>query len=222
MTRSITTVAGLLRAPLMRSGAPLPMQIRLTSDGSATRRWSLGRRWGSGLRLPWIMLNPSTADDGADDPTLRRVIAFSWLWGFDGALVFNLFPFRSPHPSNLAAWVREDRYAPSEIKDGWTIIARAIEWSDAAMVAWGCPPGRIHYETQIAAENLFDEINGFGCSGDRSRVLKVFCLGKTGGGFPTHPMARGKHRVPNDARPIEFTPYPGTIVGLDRDIEARA
>ena len=219
---AITTVAGLLRAPLMRPGAPLPMQIRKTSEGSESRRWSLGRRWGPGLWLPWIMLNPSTADDGADDPTLRRVIAFSWLWGFDGALVFNLFPFRSPHPRALADWVRDDRYAPMEIKASWTLIAQAIERQDAAMVAWGCPPERIYYETQIAAENLFDEINGYGRSGDRDRVLKVFCLGKTAGGWPTHPMARGKHRIPNDARPVEFTPYPGTIVGLDKDVEVRA
>lgn len=31
-------------------------------------RYELGRRWGEGPLLPWIMLNPSTADALKDDP----------------------------------------------------------------------------------------------------------------------------------------------------------
>ena len=30
---------------------------------------------------------------------------------------------------------------------------------------------------------------------------ELHCLGKTASGAPTHPMARGKHRVPDTAQP---------------------
>jgi len=39
----------------------------------------------------WIMLNPSTADDIKDDPTIRRIIGFSKRWGYDGLYVCNLY-----------------------------------------------------------------------------------------------------------------------------------
>ena len=45
----------------------------------------------------WIMLNPSTADDIKDDPTLRRIIGFSKRWRYDGLYVCNLY-----------AWIETD------------------------------------------------------------------------------------------------------------------
>ena len=49
-------------------------------------RFALWRRWDSGPQVLFIMLNPSTADELADDPTVRRCIRFARDWRF-GSLV---------------------------------------------------------------------------------------------------------------------------------------
>lgn len=40
-------------------------------------RYALTRRWADGPTALFIMLNPSTADACADDPTIRRCIGFA-------------------------------------------------------------------------------------------------------------------------------------------------
>jgi hypothetical protein len=47
------------------------------------------------------MLNPSTADERRDDPTIRRCIGFSRARGFGGKTVVNLFALRTPEPRDL-------------------------------------------------------------------------------------------------------------------------
>ena len=37
---------------------------------------------------------------------------------------------------------------------------------------------------------------------------------------PTHPMARGRQSVPDDAVPTPLRRYPGTIVGLGDEVVA--
>lgn len=64
-------------------------------------RYALHRWWGDGDRLGFIMLNPSTADDTVDDPTIRRCIGFARSLGFDGLRVFNLYAFRATKPADL-------------------------------------------------------------------------------------------------------------------------
>ena len=49
-------------------------------------RYTLHRWWGPGPCCCWIMLNPNTATENTDDPTLRRCIRFcargtgTWSW----------------------------------------------------------------------------------------------------------------------------------------------
>lgn len=72
-------------------------------------RYSLWRQWADNSKpLPvsyamFIGLNPSTADEKEDDPTIRRCIAFAKAWGYDGLCMTNLFAFRATQPHDMMA-----------------------------------------------------------------------------------------------------------------------
>lgn len=50
-----------------------------------------------------IGLNPSTADEKKDDPTITRCIDFAKSWGYGGLCMGNLFAFRATEPSDMFA-----------------------------------------------------------------------------------------------------------------------
>lgn len=65
-------------------------------------RYFLWRIWDD--RKDFVMfigLNPSTANESENDPTIRRVISFAKAWGFGGVYMCNLFTFISPYPDDL-------------------------------------------------------------------------------------------------------------------------
>ena len=51
-----------------------------------------------------IGLNPSTADETGNDPTITRCISFARSWGYGAVCVTNLFGFRATAPSELKAY----------------------------------------------------------------------------------------------------------------------
>ena len=51
-----------------------------------------------------IGLNPSTADEKVNDPTITRCISFARSWGYGGVCVTNLFGFRATAPTELKAY----------------------------------------------------------------------------------------------------------------------
>ncbi len=51
----------------------------------------------------FIGLNPSTADESRDDPTLIRCIKFSQSWGYGSVCIANLFAFRATRPLEMMA-----------------------------------------------------------------------------------------------------------------------
>ncbi len=65
-------------------------------------RYSLTRIWEKNKSIVlFIGLNPSTADDKIDDPTIRRCINYANDWGFGGLLMVNLFAYSTTTPSKL-------------------------------------------------------------------------------------------------------------------------
>ena len=58
---------------------------------------------GFGMRantMPYLYgLNPSTADENKDDPTIRRCNSFANDWGYGGLCMTNLFAYRATDPS---------------------------------------------------------------------------------------------------------------------------
>jgi len=65
-------------------------------------RYSLSRIWDkSKPYLLFIGLNPSTADENEDDPTIKRCIDYADRWGYGGLKMANLFAYRATLPSDL-------------------------------------------------------------------------------------------------------------------------
>lgn len=67
-------------------------------------RFKLWRIWDETKpSVMFIGLNPSTANEDRDDPTIRRVRAMARSWGYGGVFMMNLFPFVTPYPRELEA-----------------------------------------------------------------------------------------------------------------------
>ena len=67
-------------------------------------RYLLWRKWGKSPHSKYVMfvgLNPSTADESIDDPTIRRCICFAKDWGYDGLFMANLFAYRATYPVDM-------------------------------------------------------------------------------------------------------------------------
>jgi len=65
-------------------------------------RYALSRTWnGKKKTILFIGLNPSTADEKIDDPTIRRCINYAQNWGYGSLLMVNLFAYRATLPSEL-------------------------------------------------------------------------------------------------------------------------
>lgn len=112
------------------------LQLRdavVSTDG--LYRYELFRRWADGPAATWIMLNPSTADAKADDPTVRRVMGFSAAFGCGACVVVNLYAWRATDPTEL--WKAPDPVGPRN--DHYLVeAARRARLADAPLVAaWG-------------------------------------------------------------------------------------
>ena len=71
-------------------------------DETRTYRYALWRTWDeSKPKIMFVGLNPSTANENDNDPTIRRVISFAQKWGYGSVFMVNLFPFVTTYPSEL-------------------------------------------------------------------------------------------------------------------------
>ena len=144
-------------------------------------RYNLRRVWNPDLaRVCWIMLNPSTADASADDPTIRRCMKFAQTWGYGGITVVNLFALRATKPE-------EFRRHPSPIgtrNDEFILRETTRASSDLIVAAWGELgkwQGRDEQVKRLLAGKL------------------VRCIGRTFAGIPRHPLY-----VKGDTQPQAF------------------
>lgn len=102
-------------------------------------RYSLTRRWSrtQGMLL-WLMLNPSTADEKADDPTIRRLRGYTQAWApgpsaFAGFMVGNVFSFRATNPRELRGLTLEQKRGP----DWADWLGRQVSACTHVVCAWG-------------------------------------------------------------------------------------
>jgi hypothetical protein len=70
-------------------------------DGEPARSGRRCPRDGEDAYLMVIGLNPSTADETEDDPTIRRCIDFAKRWKFGALCMTNLFAWRDTKPAQM-------------------------------------------------------------------------------------------------------------------------
>lgn len=95
-------------------------------------RYALTRIWDK--KLPSIMiigLNPSTADESENDPTIRRCIGFAKKWGYGKLYVTNLFAYRATYPKNLFEYSEPI----GDENDYW--ISKLLKEVDTVVLAYG-------------------------------------------------------------------------------------
>ncbi|MGC1272634.1 MAG: DUF1643 domain-containing protein [Planctomycetaceae bacterium] len=131
-----------------------------------TYRYTLSRTWSRSLpRILFIGLNPSTADDQRDDPTVRRCLGFAERWGFGSLTLVNLFAYRTTDPSALSDV--DDPIGPDN--DRWIAVEQVR--ADRIVAAWGNHGALFSRDAAVLA-GLDD----------------VHCLGVTKAGCPRHPL----------------------------------
>lgn len=100
-------------------------------SGCRNYRYALWRIWDESKPLVmFIGLNPSTANEATDDPTIRRVKRFASDWGFGGVYMMNLFAYVTPYPEEL-----KKCNDPLGDNDGW--LEKIAEKCDKIIFAWG-------------------------------------------------------------------------------------
>jgi hypothetical protein len=124
--------------------------------------------------LGWIMLNPSTADVDRDDPTIRRVFAFSRSWGASGLRVANLYPLRATDPAALWAAPEAQRLGDPDLADA--AITELCRTSAAVVLGWGSHGSRCPDRVRLVLELA------------RATEVPLLHLGLTQGGQPRHPL----------------------------------
>jgi len=95
-------------------------------------RYELRRIWDDSKSfVMFIGLNPSTADEANDDPTITRCINYARAWGYGGLIMANLFAFRSTDPSQL-------RMTPEPIgAENNSYLSKLQDEVAMIVVAWG-------------------------------------------------------------------------------------
>lgn len=154
-------------------------------------RYFLSQRWDEGPLMQFIGLNPSTADEQQDDPTIRRCKAFAKSLGAGGIAMTNLFAFRSTDPAGLKTarnpigeeglFITVGNTELSNKNDFYLYTtALSAKWRIAC---WGTH-GTLHYRN-IKVKQLIPDL---------------LCLKKTKDGHPQHPLY-----LKADLKPIPFT-----------------
>lgn len=132
-------------------------------------RYTLWREWIGGRGYAqFIGLNPSTADEVQDDPTIRRCIAFAKAWGYSALCMTNAFAYRATDPAVMKQ--QADPVGPDN--DYWLI--KVANDAEIVIAAWGVHGAYLQRDRQvrqlIEADNL------------------LHCLGTTKDGHPKHPL----------------------------------
>jgi hypothetical protein len=133
-------------------------------------RYLLWRRWDPELPVcAFIGLNPSTADELTDDPTVRRCINYAKGWGYGSLHMLNIFAWRDTDPAKMklqganAIGPRNNEY-----------LMQVARGADMVIAAWGTHGA--HLDRSRDVRKLF------------AGQVRLHLLKQTQNGEPGHPL----------------------------------
>ncbi len=133
-------------------------------------RYQLTRTWqNDGRKALFIMLNPSTATEIQNDPTVERCERRARTLGFGAFRVTNIFAWRDTDPRNMKQ--AKDPVGP----ENDNAILEACHWTDQIICGWGTHGAHLNRSAAVKILLLSTE-------------LPIFHLGLTKYGQPKHPL----------------------------------
>ena len=141
-------------------------------------RYGLSRTWnGKKKTILFIGLNPSTANEKIDDPTIRRCINYAQNWGYGSLLMVNLFAYRATIPSEL-------KNVKNPIgNDNDLHIIELLKKADIAVAAWGNEGTLLNRDKEV-----------------KKILPNLMCLKINKSGQPSHPLYQK-----NDLKLIKYS-----------------
>ena len=134
------------------------------------KRFVLWRTWN--LDRPYVMfigINPSTANENKNDPTINRLISISRYWDYGGLIIMNLLAYVSSDPKQI-------RKSPNyEIEDMY--LREFSKIPESVILMWG-NEGRKYMDRIKIIKELFPEAE---------------CFSQNKNGHPIHPLYLGKN-----------------------------
>ncbi|SDF40518.1 hypothetical protein SAMN04488117_10436 [Celeribacter baekdonensis] len=133
-------------------------------------RYSLVRTWEpEGRKALFVMLNPSTATEVQNDPTVERCERRARTLGFGSFCVTNIFAWRDTDPKKMRQ--AADPVGP----ENDATIAEFALWADQIVCAWGTHGAHLNRGANM--ERLL-----------RHTGRDLFHLGLSKAGHPKHPL----------------------------------
>lgn len=128
-------------------------------------RYMLTRRWNDGPAAMCIGLNPSTANETTDDPTIGNLKSILKTLGYGQLYMANLFALVSSKPEKL-------RECPDPVGINDDILIHYKQFAETVIFCWGNFP-MAQYRAKVIVP-MFP---------------RAQCFGKNKNGTPMHPLA---------------------------------
>ncbi len=128
--------------------------------------------------IMWIGMNPSTADETVDHPTVKKEIGFSQRWGYGKYIKTNIIPYGSTNPNKID-YKLLNKFAYENL----TTILNLARNVDCVLACWGR-----NNKLKQWANQVYNVLT--------IQKTEIFCLGKNRDGSPKHPLYLKSHLQP--------------------------
>lgn len=133
-------------------------------------RYELTRVWNSnGKRILFVMLNPSTATEEKNDPTLARCETRARNLSCGAFRVCNLFAYRATKPKDM----KKAGKPIGPLNDDYIRAGR--DWADQIVCAWG------NHGAHLGRGDFVEQLL-------RETIQQIYCLETTKKNHPRHPI----------------------------------